>query len=435
MNSYTIIGLIGIFFLIFIFFTNVPVAYLMALVGFLGYWAISGFHPACSMLSDIIYAEFTSYGLALVPLFIFMGFIAFYGGVSTRLYDMAYKFLGRIRGGMAMATIAACTAFGAVCGSTTATAATMGTISIPEMKKYRYSDRLATGCVAAGGGLGILMPPSVILIIYGILTQQSIGALFIAGIIPAFLIAFLFIIAILIYCTIYPEEGPKGEKFSWRERLKALTEIWETLLVFVLVMGGMFFGIFTPTRAGAIGSFLLLIITALQKKLNWEKFKKAVTDTVKTSCMVIFLVTGASIFGNFLALSRIPIATANMVTNLPWPGWAIMGAICFIYLVAGCFIDALALITFTIPIFYPIVIKFGYDPIWFGIIIVLVTQMGIITPPVGINAYIVKGIAKDVPLTEVFIGCVPFLIALIVGTGIIIAFPQIATFLPKLIAR
>ncbi len=433
MDNFTLIGIIGIVFLIITFFTNIPVAYLMAIVGFLGYWVLSGFGPACAMLSNIIYVNFTSYGLALVPLFIFMGFLAFYGGVSTRLYDMAYKWLGRIRGGMAMATVVACTCFGAVCGSTTATAATMGAISIPEMKKYKYSNKLSTGSVAAGGGLGILMPPSVVLIIYGILTQQSIGALFIAGIIPAIIISILFIIAIAIYCSIYPEEGPKGEEFSFKEKLKSLVEIWETLLVFILVMGGMFFGIFTPTRAGAIGSFLLLIITVFQKKLTWEKFKKAVIDTVKTSCMVILLVTGASIFGNFLALSRIPMNIATFVGNLSLPGWAIMGIICFIYLVAGCFIDALALITFTIPIFYPLVTNFGYDPIWFGVIIVLVTQMGIITPPVGINAYIVKGIAKDVPLTEVFIGCIPFLIALIIGTGIMIIFPKIVTFLPALI--
>ncbi len=433
MNEYTLAGIIGTFFLIAIFFTRMAVAYAMAFVGFLGCWYLSGLRPALSMLSNIIYGQFTSYGLALIPMFIFMGFIAFYGGVSTRLYDMAYKFLGSIRGGMAMATVVACTAFGAVCGSTTATAATMGTIGIPEMKKYNYSNRLATGCVAAGGGLGILMPPSVVLIIYGILTQLSIGSLFIAGIIPAFLITFLFILAITIYCTIFPEEGPKGKRFTWKEMLFSVTEIWETLLVFLLVIGGMFLGIFTPTKAGAIGSFLLLIITIFQKKLDWEKFKKAVSDTVKTSCMIIMLVTGASIFGNFLALTRIPINVANMISELPWPGWAIMGIICFIYLIGGCFIDALALITLTIPIFYPIVTNIGYDPIWFGVIIVLVTQMGIITPPVGINAYIVKGIAKDVPLGEIFIGCMPFLIALIVGTGIIIAFPEIATFLPNVI--
>ncbi len=433
MNEYTLAGIIGTLFLIAIFFTRMAVAYAMAFVGFLGCWYLNGLKPALSMLSNIIYDQFTSYGLALVPMFIFMGFIAFYGGVSTRLYDMAYKFLGRIRGGMAMATVAACTAFGAVCGSTTATAATMGTIGIPEMKKYNYSDRLATGCVAAGGGIGILMPPSVVLIIYGILTQLSIGSLFIAGIIPAFLIAFLFIAAIAIYCAMFPQEGAKGESFPFKEMIKSVTEIWETLIVFLLVMGGMFFGIFTPTKAGAVGSFLLLVITVFQRKLDWDKFKKAVSDTVKTSCMVIMLVTGASIFGNFLALSRIPMDVARTVSELPWPGWAIMGAICFIYLIGGCFIDALALITLTIPIFYPIVTNIGYDPIWFGVIIVLVTQMGIITPPVGINAYIVKGIAKDVPLGEIFIGCIPFLIALIVGTAIIIAFPEIATYLPGLI--
>jgi tripartite ATP-independent transporter DctM subunit len=433
MNEFFVTGLIGIFILLAFFFTRIAVAYAMAIVGFVGYWYLTNLHSALTLLSRDVYSQFTSYGLALVPLFIFMGFIAFYAGVSTKLYDMAYKFIGRVRGGMAMATVAACTAFGAVCGSTSATAATMGTIGLPEMKRYNYGDRLATGSVAAGGGIGILMPPSVVLIIYGILTQLSIGRLFIAGIVPAFFIAGLFIVAIIFYCLINPEQGAQGASFPIKAMLQSLAEIWETVLVFLLVMGGMFLGFFTPTKAGAVGSFVLLIIVLLQKKLSWEAFVNAVYDTVKTSCMVIMLVTGATIFGHFLALSRIPMEIAQTVAGLTWPSWAIMALICLIYLVGGCFIDALALITLTIPIFYPIVTTMGYNPVWFGIIIVLITQMGIITPPVGINVYIVKGIAQDVALEEIFIGVLPFLIALIIGTALIITFPSIATFLPGLI--
>lgn len=433
MSEYVMVGLIGIAVLLLLFFTRLAVAYAMAVVGFAGYWYLTNFTAAVSLLSRDMFDVFSSYSLALVPLFVFMGFIAYYSGVSAKLYDVAYRCMGRVRGGLAMATVAACTAFGAICGSTTATAATMGTIGLPEMKRYNYGQRLATGCVAAGGGIGVLMPPSVILIIYGILTQLSIGKLFIAGIIPAFLIAALFIVAIVVYCSLYPEQGARGEYFTLRERLCALLEIWETGVVFFVVMGGMFFGFFTPTKAGAVGSFALLVIAVVQRKLSWQNFKNAVYDTLKTSSMVIMLVAGATIFGHFLALTRIPMEGANLVATLNWPGWAIITFICFIYLIGGCFIDALALITLTIPIFYPIVESLGYDLIWFGVIIVLITQMGIITPPVGVNVYIVKGLDQDVPLEEIFIGVIPFLIALFVGTAIMIAFPSIATFLPNLI--
>lgn len=433
MNEYTLVGFVGIFILLILFAARLAVAYSMAVVGFAGYWYLTSFNAAMTLLSRDMFDVFSSYSLALVPLFVFMGFIAYYSGVSAKLYDAAHKCVGRVRGGLAMATIGACTAFGAICGSTTATAATMGTIGLPEMKRYNYGNRLATGSVAAGGGIGVLMPPSVVLIIYGILTQLSIGKLFIAGILPAFLIAGLFIIAIAIYCSIYPDQGPRGESFSFKDRVVALLEIWETALVFLVVMGGMFFGFFTPTKAGAVGSFTLLFIAVVQRKISWQNFNRAVFDTLKTSAMIIMLVAGATIFGHFLALSRIPMEGANLVATLNWPGWAIISLICLIYFVGGCFIDALALITLTIPIFYPIVANLGYDLIWFGVIIVLITQMGIITPPVGVNVYIVKGLAPEIPMEEIFIGVIPFLIALIVGTAIMIAFPAIATFLPDMI--
>ncbi|WP_027370745.1 TRAP transporter large permease [Desulfovermiculus halophilus] len=433
MDSFVLTGCIGVLVLVALFFTRMAVGYALAVVGFVGYAYLTSLQSALTLLSRDIFSVFSSYELALVPLFVFMGYVAYYAGVSKRLYDMAYKWTCGIRGGLAMATIGACTAFGAVCGSTTATAATIGAIALPEMQRYKYAHRLSAGSVAAGAGLGALMPPSVILIIYGILTQISIGKLFLAGIVPALFIAVLFMLAIWVFCALDPGQAGRGECFPWSEMLRSLGEIWETVLVFVLVMGGMFFGFFTPTKAGAVGSCLLLAIVAVQGKMSRSNFAKAVNDTLNVSCMVIILVTGATIFGHFLALSRVSMELANLVAELAWPPWAIMAAICAIYLLAGCFIDALALITLTIPIFFPIVLNLGYDPIWFGVLIVLITQMGIITPPVGVNAYIVKGIAPYISLQDIFIGILPFLLALIAGTAVLIAFPQVVTFLPHMV--
>jgi C4-dicarboxylate transporter DctM subunit len=432
MSEFTTVGFVGIAVLIVVFFFRMPVAYAMAVVGFLGYSYLTNWSAGLKLITRDLYSVFSSYGLTLIPLFIFMGYIAFHSGISSRLYDSAYKFLGRVRGGLAMATVAACTAFGAVCGSATATAATMATIGLPEMKRYGYGDELATGSVAAAGGLGTLMPPSVVLIVYGILTEQSIGKLFVAGVIPAFLITALFCIAVAVYVSIKPEQGPQGEKFTFREMVFSLAELWETLTVFLFVMGGLFFGFFTDTKAGAVGVAALLVIVVAQGRLKWDGFRDAVFDSVRVSCMVLMLIAGATIFGHFLALSRIPLEVGAAVARLPWPAWAVMAMICFIYLVGGCFLDALALIMLTLPIFFPITVKLGYDPIWFGVIIVLVGMMGIITPPVGICVFVVKGVAKDVPLETVFLGTMPFLLALIVGTALIIAFPAIATWLPDL---
>jgi C4-dicarboxylate transporter DctM subunit len=433
MNEFTLVGIIGIVFLIVMLFTGRAVAYVMALVGFIGFSYLTNLKAGLRLLSTDVFSVFSSYGLTLIPLFVFMGYIAFYAGVSSSLYDVAYKFIGRVRGGLAMATVAACAAFGAVCGSATATTATMGTIGLPEMKRYEYGPELATGCVAAGGGIGSLMPPSVVLIVYGILTEQSIGDLFVAGILPAIFITLLFMAAVRIYCAFKPDQGPKGEKFSIKEMIFSLKELWETLAVFLFVMGGLIAGLFTPTKSGAVGAFTILLIVLLRRKLSWENFQNAVYGTLKISCMVIMLIAGATIFGHFLALTRIPLELANSVALLNWPSWAIMGLICFIYLVGGCFIDSLALIMLTIPIFFPIAVNLGYDPIWFGIIIVLVTHMGIITPPVCISVYITKGIAKDVPLVTIFKGSFPFLLALIFGTAIMIAFPETVTYLPDLV--
>ncbi len=430
--SPTVIGIIGIIVLILVFFSRMPVAYVMTLIGFLGYSYIRGGSPGLTLLSRDFYDVYSSYGLTIIPLFILMGQIAFNAGISRRLYESAYKFVGSTKGGLAIATVGACTAFGAVCGSSPATAATMATVGLPEMKRYGYGRALASGSVASGGSLGMLMPPSVVLIVYGILTEQSIGALFVAGILPAVFMTGWFALAVVIYCWKYPKEGPAGDRFTWSQRFRSLAETGETLLVFVLVMGGLFLGVFTPTEAGGVGAAAVTLVALARRQLTWQGFVKSLYETLRTSCMVLILIAGATVFGHFLAVTRIPFSVAQAVGGMDAPGWVIVAMICLVYLIGGCFIDAMALIMLTIPIFYPIVVELGYDPIWFGVIIVLVTQMGVITPPVGINVYVVNGIDQDIPLETIFSGVIPFLLALVVGTGFIIAFPQIVTWLPRL---
>ena len=428
----TLIGIIGTAVLVLIFFSRMPVAYCMALVGYIGFSLVVSGQAGLNLLARDIYDVFSSYGLTVIPLFILMGQLAFNAGISRKLYDTAYKFLGHTSGGLAMATVCACTAFGAVCGSSPATAATMATVGLPEMKRYGYGDELASGSVASGGSLGMLMPPSVVLIVYGILTEQSIGQLFIAGILPAIFITSCFIGAILIYARIYPKQSPRGDVFTWRQKIVSLKDMSDTMGVFLLVMGGLFLGLFTPTEAGGVGAMGVLAVAMLRRRLSWSGFVISLYETLRTSAMVLLLIAGAIIFGHFLAVTRIPFEVATWVSHLAWPPWAIISMIVLVYLIGGCFIDALALIMLTIPIFYPIVTNLGYDPIWFGVIIVLVTQMGVITPPVGINVYVVSGVAPDIRLESIFKGSLPFLLALIFGTAVLVAFPQLVLWLPQL---
>jgi tripartite ATP-independent transporter DctM subunit len=430
------IGIIGILLMLIIFMARMPVAYVMALVGFLGFSFMISLKGGLNLLSRNVYESFSSYGLTTIPLFVLMGQFAFNSGISRRLYDTAYKFLGSTRGGLAMATVAACTAFGAVCGSSPATAATMATVGLPEMKRYHYADELATGAVASGGGLGMIMPPSVVLIVYGVLTEQSIGALFVAGILPAIVMTILFIICIYVQCIIAPEQGPPGEKFTWKQKMKSLSGMGDTLTVFVLVMGGLFFGLFTPTEAAAVGAFGVLAVALIRRQMTWHGFVKSLYETLRTSCMIMFLIAGAVVFGKFLAVSRIPFDIATWIGGFNLPPFLVLMAVVAVYLLGGCIMDALALVMLTIPIFYPVIVHLGYDPIWFGIIIVLVTQMGVITPPVGINVYVVYGVAQSVTggvaLEPIFKGIIPFLIAVIIGTILMAVFPQIILILPNL---
>jgi tripartite ATP-independent transporter DctM subunit len=426
------LGVVGIVVLVAMFFTRMPVAYVMTLIGFLGFSYIVSVQVGMKLLARDIYDVYSSYGLTVIPMFVLMGQLAFNAGIGRKLYDCAYAFIGNIRGGLAMATVAACCAFGTVAGSSPGTAATFAVVGLPEMKRYGYGNRLAAGSVASGGSLGMLMPPSVVMIVYGILTEQSIGKLFIAGVFPALFIALLFIIAISVYTLMAPTEGRPGERVPWGDKIRSLTNLGETLAIFAIVMGGLFTGWFTPGEAGAVGAFGVLVTALVRRSLSWQGFVKSCYETLRTSCMILLLIAGAVVFGHFLAVTRIPFELASWVASLNLPPWGIIIVIIFVYLVGGCFIDAMALIMLTIPIFYPVVSNLGYDPIWFGVIIVLVTQMGVITPPVGINIYVVNGIDKSIPLEDIFIGSMPFLIALIVGTLLLIAFPDIVLYLPNL---
>jgi tripartite ATP-independent transporter DctM subunit len=429
-----LIGFTGtaVFFLLLVL--RMPIAYAMALVGFMGFSYLVSPEAAFRVVAKDIFSTFSSYSLSVIPMFIWMGFLAFHSGIGSRLYGFVYKLVGHFPGGLAVATQVTCALFGAVCGSNTATAATIGAISLPEMKKYNYDASFSTASVAAGGALGILIPPSVIFIVYGIATEQSVGKLFMAGIIPGILLMLLYMGAIVILTYRHPELGPAGPKSSWKERLIALQGgLWEVVVIFLLSLGGLFAGWFTPTEAGAVGAGGILVLSVLEKQLSWESFKKSLSDTTRTTAMIMFLVAGAVIFGRFMAVSRIPFLLASWAGNLMLPSFAVMGIILAIYLLLGCFIDALALILLTVPIFYPVVVTtLGYDPIWFGVIIVMVVAMGVITPPVGMNVYIIKGIAGDIPLETIFKGIWPFLWALIICLVILIAFPQIVTYIPSI---
>lgn len=431
--SPTIIGIIGIISLFVLIFSRMPVGFLMAIIGLVGFAAIVSVDASLNLLAKDIFSVFGSYNLTVIPLFVLMGQIAFHSGISTRLFNTAYKFIGHLPGGLAIATVGACAAFSAICGSTNATAATMAAATLPEMKRYNYKPELATGVVAAGGSLGILIPPSVIFIVYGILTEQSIGELFLAGILPGILLTLFFIAAIVIWATIRPELGPKGPKSTWKERFASLPGTIETLIIFIVIMGGLFGGIFTPTEAGATGAFATLAVAVVKRNINWDGCVQALFETTRISAMIMVIVAGATVFGHFLAVSRIPYDIASWISSFQLPAAVIMSFIVLIYLIGGCFIDSLALIMLTIPIFYPLVLDYGFNPIWFGVVIVLVTQIGVITPPVGVNVYVVSGVARDVPLSVIFKGVVPMLIALIVLTFLLIPFPQIATFLPGLL--
>jgi tripartite ATP-independent transporter DctM subunit len=424
-------GVLGCAILVMLLMGSMPVAFAMAVVGFVGFWSLNGFNAATFILGSELFSNFGNGSLTVIPLFILMGQVSFHSGISGRLFEAAYRWLGPLPGGLAMATVGACTGFGAICGSGPATAATMAAVALPEMRRRNYSMELASGAVAAGGSLGMMIPPSVVFIVYGIMTEQSPSDLFIAGVLPGLLLAMLFCITIYITCVRHPKHGPPSASFTWKEKFSALAGVGETLALFVLVIGGMFGGFFTPVEAAAVGAAGSIILALLRRQLSWAGLKKSLLETVRTSCMVMMIVAGAMVFGRFLTTTHLPIKLASSLAALPLPSIIVMAGVIAFYLFAGCFVDALALILLTIPVFYPVVMTLGYDPIWFGVIIVVVTQMGVISPPVGVNAYVVSGIERDIPLQTVFKGAMPFLGALIVGSALLMVFPDICLYLPQ----
>ncbi len=433
--SPTMVGLTGICAFFLLIALKMPIAYAMAMVGFAGFSYLTSTSAALSMVSSEFFSTFSRYSLSVIPMFILMGFLAFHAGMGTRLYDLAYRMVGHLPGGLEIATQATCALFGAVCGSNTATAATIGAIALPEMRKYNYDPSLSTASVAAGGAIGVLIPPSVIFIVYGIAAEQSVGRLFLAGIIPGILLMSLYMLVIYLLARKYPFLGPPGPRSGWRDRYLALGGgLIEVMVVFTISLGGLFAGWFMPTEAGAVGVAGVLLVTAFKRRINAGIIIRSLSDTTRTTAMIMLLVGSAVVFGRFIAISRIPFAMAEWASELALPSFAVIALILLIYLVLGCFIDALALILLTIPIFLPVAVEIlGYDPIWFGVIIVMVVAMGVITPPVGMNVYIIQGVAGDVPLEKIFRGIWPFLFAIVVALALLIAFPGLATFLPSLI--
>ncbi|QGY38951.1 TRAP transporter large permease subunit [Pseudodesulfovibrio cashew] len=415
-----------------IFFLRIPVAFAMALIGFGGFAYVLNWNAATGMLGTELWNVFSKYGLTVIPLFILMGQICFYSGVNERLYKSAYAWMGEIRGGIAMTTILACAGFAAICGSNSATAATMSTVALPEMKKFRYNPILSTGSVAAGATLGVVIPPSVVLIIIGLQTSQSIAQLFVGGMIPGILLTALFLGTVWYLCRRHPDWGPAGPKTTFREKLASLPGSIEMVILFFLVMGGLFLGFFTPTEAGAAGAALALLISVVSGGMTVKKFWLAVNDTLKISCMIMVIVLGAVLFGRFLAITRLPFEAANYVAALPVPPMLIITVICLIYVVGGMVMDALALLLVTIPIFFPVVTAMGYDPLWFGVLITVVTTMGAITPPVGVNMFIVASMSKDVTMTQVFKGVTYFMAAYCICVALLMAFPGLVTYVPGL---
>ncbi len=427
-----IVGIIGIVVLLLVMFVlGMPVSFAMAVVGFFGFAYVVSLPAALNMIAADLWSTFSKYGLTVIPLFIFMGYLAFNAGIAERLYDAAYKWMGHWRGGLAIATIGADELFAAICGSNTATAATMGAVALPQMEKYNYDARLSSGAVVTGGTLGTVMPPSVVLIIIGLQTEQSIVKLFLAGIIPAIVLGLLFVATIFILCRLYPEFGPAGPKTSLREKGKALFGVVEAITIFVLVIGGLYIGLFTPTEAGAVGVFFTLVVSVSTRRLAWKGLMNSIGETLKISCMVFMLVAGAIIFGRFLAVTRLPFLVADFAAALPVPRYAILALVLMIYLIGGCFMDSLGFLVLTIPIFFPLGMALGFEPIWYSILLTMVTTMGAITPPVGVNIYVVKALSPDIKLGTIFQSVSFFLLACIVSIILLILFPQLALIIPN----
>lgn len=416
-----------------LFFLGIPVGFAMGLVGFVGFSYVVSLQAGMNMVGLVVWEIFSKYGLTVIPLFIFMGQVAYYSGVNEKLYHSAYKWVGNIRGGISMATVLACAAFASICGSNAATAATMTTVAMPQMKKYGYNPMLSAATIACGSTLGVVIPPSVVLIVIGLSTEQSIAKLFYGGIGAGILLTILFIISVYCICQLYPDYGPTGPSTTFLDKIKSLAGAFEMFFLFVVVMLGLFFGVFTPSEAGAVGSLFAVLIGVIQRGLKWKGFISSIADTLKVSCMVIMIVTGAMIFGRFLTITRIPFDIGEWVIHLPVPKVAIITIIFLVFIFGGMVMDALALLLIAIPIFFPVAVQLGYDPLWFGVVITVITTLGAVTPPVAATAYVVAGMAKDINIKQVFKGILYFIPAYIVCIILLMIFPNIILFLPKMI--
>lgn len=425
------IGVIAFLILFGLIALRLPIAFSMGFVGFCGFAHLVSFDAALVKLANISFDTVSSFNFGVLPLFILMAHITFQSGMGRDLYDVAAKWIGHKRGGLAMATVGGCASFAAVSASSAATASTMGLVSLPEMKKYKYAPSLATGCIAAGGTIGSLIPPSGMLIVLGLLTELSISKLFMAGLIPGLLEAVFYMVTIYILCLRKPELGPPGERYGWRERIKALKIVGDLLILMGMVLGGLVGGIFTPTESGAVGACGALVISLLRRRLSWEGFRESIIATLRTTGFLYAIFIGAFVLTAFVTVTGIPAAVSDAVVSMNVPPLVAILVIFTIYLLLGAVLDTAGMMALTVPIFFPIATALGFEAIWFAIIVVRAMEVALITPPIGMAVYIVKGVAPDVPLTEIFRGIAPFLVADLLLVLLMLFVPEIVTFLPN----
>lgn len=426
-----ILGITGVAALIIILFSRMPIGATMSLVGLIGFAYITTWTSALGLLQTVPYSTFADQAMSVIPLFVLMGALCFAAGMSEDMYYAANAWLGHFRGGLAMATIGACGLFAAISGSSLATVATLGKVAWPEMQRYKYSEMLSTGAIAAGGGLGILLPPSTILIIYGVITEQSIGRLFMAGIVPGLMEIAFYIAVIALVTKFRPELGPPGPRTTMKNRVKSLRGCWEAAVIFLLVIGGIYTGYFTPTEAAGIGAAAALFFTALRRKLTFGIYMDAGKETVATVGMLFIIMMGAKVFGFFLTITQLPFQLSEFVYGLALNRYATLTIVLIVFLLLGTVLDSMATVLLAVPVIFPLIIKLGFDPVWFGIIIVRCTEIGLITPPVGLNVFIIQGLTGT-EMGKVFRGIIPFLCADIVHIIVMTIFPQIVLFVPNL---
>ncbi|HVN23564.1 MAG TPA: TRAP transporter large permease [Syntrophorhabdales bacterium] len=425
------VGIIALVFLLGFFLTGIELAFAMALVGVAGFSIVVSPSSAMNLLANDFFDSLASYGFTVVPLFILMGQVAFNAGVARRLYEAGHRFVGHIPGGLAIATVVGTTVFKAICGSVVATVATFASVAIPEMDRYKYSRKLSAGIVATVGTLGVLLPPSVTLIVVGIITQLSIGKLFMAGIIPGLIIAFFFAVVIVGWCKINPQIGPRSDRFTWKERMSAGSEVVWPIVIFLVIIGGFIYGFFSPTEAGSIGAFAVIVLCLVKKDIGFKGFVKSLEEALRSACMVLMLVAASTVLGHFIAVTNIPQVAADWIVSLPMPRSLIMLSILLVYLIGGSFIDDLAFMILSTPIFFPATIKLGYDPLWSAIMIAVTVCIGSVIPPVAICVFVVKNITKT-PMSVVYAGVYPFLISLILCMVLMFLFPQLVLYLPSI---